>query len=83
VGGYDLVDHVLEGIKNGSVDFTIGQNPYAQGFLTSALIYQGLEVGYPASDIDTGAELVDATNIDKVMAREQLWKEKAKEFGLG
>jgi ABC-type sugar transport system substrate-binding protein len=83
VGGYDLVDFVLEGIKNGSVDFTIGQNPYAQGFLTSALIYQGLEVGYPASDIDTGAELVDATNIDKVMAREQLWKEKAKEFGLG
>jgi ABC-type sugar transport system substrate-binding protein len=83
VGGYDLVDFVMEGIKNGSVDFSLGQNPYAQGFLTSALMYQGLEVGYPASDIDTGAELVDATNIDKIMAREAIWPTKAKEVGIG
>ncbi len=82
VGGYDLVDYVLEGIKNGSVDFTLGQNPYAQGFLTSALMYQGLEVGYPAVDIDTGAELVDATNIDEIIARESLWLEKGKELGI-
>ena len=83
VGGYDLLDQTLANIKDGSVDFTIGQNPYAQGFLTSALIYQGLERGYPASDIDTGAEIVDSTNIDKVIEREMLWKEKGKEFGLG
>jgi len=83
VGGYDLLDQVLDGIKDGSVDFTIGQNPYAQGFLTAALIYQGLERGYPASDIDTGAEIVDSTNIDKVMEREKLWKEKGKELGIG
>jgi len=83
VGGYDLLDQVMEGIKDGSVDFTIGQNPYGQGFLTSALIYQGLEVGYPAADINTGAEIVDATNIDKVMAREKMWVEKGKELGIG
>ena len=82
VGGYDLVQYVMEGIKNGSVDFSLGQNPYAQGFMTSALMYQGLEVGYPASDIDTGAELVDATNIDKIMVREAVWEEKAREVGI-
>ena len=42
VGGYDLLDQVMEGIKDGSVDFTIGQNPYGQGFLTSALIVSGI-----------------------------------------
>jgi len=82
VGGYDLLDQTLLNIKDGSVDFTIGQNPYAQGFLTAALIYQGLERGYPASDIDTGAEIVDSTNIDKVIEREALWKEKGKELGI-
>jgi ribose transport system substrate-binding protein len=82
VGGYDLLDQTLENIKNGSVDFTIGQNPYAQGFLTASLIYQGLERGYPASDIDTGAELVDASNVAKVIAREALWKDKGKALGV-
>lgn len=82
VGGYDLVDNVLLGIQDGSVDFTIGQNPYAQGFLTAALIYQGLEAGYPASDIDTGAEIVDSTNIEDIIAREAKWVEKGKELGI-
>ncbi len=82
VGGYDLLDQTLENIKDGSVDFTIGQNPYAQGFMTAALIYQGLERGYPASDIDTGAEIVDASNIDAVIERESLWKESGQELGI-
>jgi ribose transport system substrate-binding protein len=65
------------------VDYTIGQNPFAQGFMTAAMIYQGLERGYPASDLDTGAEIVDAANIDKVIKREALWKEAGKELGMG
>ncbi|MBS1251581.1 MAG: hypothetical protein MAG451_00614 [Anaerolineales bacterium] len=83
VGGYDLLDQTLVNIKDGSVDFSIGQNPYGQGFLTAALIYQGLERGYPASDIDTGAEVIDSSNIDQVTERETLWKEKGKELGIG
>jgi len=83
VGGYDLLDQTLDNIKNGSIDFSIGQNPYAQGFLSAALIYQGLERGYPASDIDTGAEIIDATTVDKVIERENLWKEAGKELGIG
>jgi ribose transport system substrate-binding protein len=83
VGGYDLLDQTLVNIKDGSVDFSIGQNPYGQGFLTAALIFQGLERGYPASDINTGAELIDATNIDAVTERENLWKEAGAELGIG
>lgn len=82
IGGYDLVDQVMLGIQDGSVDFSVGQNPYAQGFLTSALMYQGLEAGYPASDIDTGAEMVDSTNIETIIKREALWVEKGKELGV-
>ena len=82
VGGYDLVEQVMSGIKDGSIDFSIGQNPYGQGFLTSALIYQGLEAGLPASDIDTGAEIIDSTNIDNIMKREAIWIEKGKELGV-
>ena len=83
VGGYDLLDETMTNIKDGSVDFSIGQNPYGQGFLSAALIFQGLERGYPASDINTGAELIDASNIDKVMEREALWKAKGAELGIG
>ncbi|MEA3336590.1 MAG: substrate-binding domain-containing protein [Chloroflexota bacterium] len=82
VGGYDLLDATMTNIKDGSVDFSIGQNPYGQGFLTAALIFQQLERGYPASDIDTGAELIDASTIDAVIERETLWKEAGQELGF-
>ena len=82
VGGYDLLDQTLVNIKDGSVDFSIGQNPYGQGFLTAALIFQGLERGYPASDINTGAEVIDSSNIDQVTERETLWKESGQELGI-
>jgi ABC-type sugar transport system substrate-binding protein len=70
VGGFDLVQPVLDGIKDGSIDFSIGQNPYAQGWVAAALLAMELGAGYPASDYDTGAEVVDSSNIDAVMQRE-------------
>ena len=51
--------------------------------MTSAMIYQGLERGYAASDLETGAAVVDASNIDEVIEREKLWKDKGKEMGIG
>jgi len=82
VGGYDLLDQTMTNIQDGSVDFSIGQNPYGQGFLTAALIFQELERGYPASDIDTGAEIIDSSNIDAVIERETLWKEAGADLGF-
>lgn len=70
VGGFDLVQPVLDGIKDGTIDFSIGQNPYAQGWIAAGLLAMEIDPGYPASNYDTGAEVVDAANIDVVMKRE-------------
>ncbi|HVK23156.1 MAG TPA: substrate-binding domain-containing protein [Actinokineospora sp.] len=69
-GGFDMTKPVLAGIKAGSIDFTIGQNPWAQGWVAAALIAQQIHPGYPSFHYDTGAEVVDASNIDKVTDRE-------------
>ncbi len=69
-GGFDLVPGVLDAIKNGTAQWSIGQNPYAQGWVTSALIHMAIEHKYPPFSYDTGAEVVDATNIDMVIERE-------------
>lgn len=74
-GGFDLVQGVLDAIKNGSAQWSIGQNPYAQGFVASALLDMEMEAGFPAVDYDTGAEVVDASNIDEVAEREARYLE--------
>jgi simple sugar transport system substrate-binding protein len=38
-GGFDLVPETLNGIKGGSLDFTIDQQPYLQGFLPVMYLY--------------------------------------------
>ena len=81
-GGFDYLDATLEGIKKGVLQWTIGQDPYSQGFLPVMLAWIYLERGYPARDYDTGAEVADASNIDFIIKREGLWKEKAKEAGF-
>lgn len=71
LGGFDLIAPVLQQIKSGEVQWTIGQNPWAQGWIASALLAQQLYPGYPSFNYDTGAEVVDATNIDHVITREK------------
>ena len=61
---------VLDAIQNGLAQWSIAQNPYAQGWVTSALIHMAIENGYPPFSYDTGAEVVDASNIDAVAERE-------------
>jgi ribose transport system substrate-binding protein len=69
-GGFDLIPGVLDAIKNGTAQWSIGQNPYAQGWVTSALIHMQIEHDFPPFSYDTGAEVVDASNIDAVIERE-------------
>jgi simple sugar transport system substrate-binding protein len=38
-GGFDLVPETLAGIKKGSLDYTIDQQPYLQGFLPILALY--------------------------------------------
>jgi ribose transport system substrate-binding protein len=74
-GGFDLVPGVLDAIQVGTAQWSIAQNPYAQGWITSALIHMMAEHDYPAFDYDTGAEVVDATNIEMVVEREAVFAE--------
>lgn len=71
VAGFDLVAPVLEGIKDGSIDFTLDQNPWAQGWIAAALIAMELDPGYEPKDYDTGAAVIDKTNVDQVIEREK------------
>lgn len=70
VGGFDLVGPVLTGIADGSIDFSLGQNPYAQGWVAASMVAMEIGAGFPACVADTGAEIVDKSNIDKIQKRE-------------
>lgn len=72
-GGFDLVPGVLDAIQVGTAQWSIAQNPYAQGWITASLIHMAVEHDYPAFDYDTGAEVVDATNIEAVVEREAVF----------
>lgn len=74
-GGFDLVPGVLDAIAQGTAQWSIGQNPYAQGWVTSSLIHMKLEHDYPPFSYDTGAEVVDASNIEAVTAREAVFNQ--------
>lgn len=72
-GGFDLVQGAMDAIKAGNAQWSIAQNPYAQGWVTSSLIHMAVEHDYPPFSYDTGAEIVDASNIDAVIAREAVF----------
>jgi len=82
VGGFDLTPTVMTGIDDGSVDWTVGQNPYAQGWITAALAYMQAQYKYPAFNYDTGAELVSKENYVAIKQREQVWTDRRGEAGF-
>lgn len=70
VGGFDLIGPVLDGIADGSIDFSLGQNPYAQGWVAASMIAMQIDPKFPACVVDTGAEIVDKSNVAAVQKRE-------------
>ncbi len=66
VVGFDLLPKTLQHIKNGEIAATIGQAPDRQGYGAVQLLVDAIN-GKPVKDIDTGAEIVDASNIDKYL----------------
>ncbi|CAN5735478.1 substrate-binding domain-containing protein [soil metagenome] len=74
-GGFDLVPGVIDAIQVGTAQWSIAQNPYAQGWVTASLIHMATTHDYPAFDYDTGAEVVDASNIEAVAEREAVFAE--------
>jgi simple sugar transport system substrate-binding protein len=66
-GGFDLQPGTLESVKGGSLDYTIDQQPYLQGFLPVVYLYLYLLSGGLVSPADTNTSLsfVTKTNVDQ------------------
>lgn len=75
VGGFDLPEPTLEGIKNGNINFTGGQDPYSQGYQPTQLAWAYMERGIPMKDYITGLSIIDQSNIDFAMQRSGHWDE--------
>jgi simple sugar transport system substrate-binding protein len=57
VGGFDLQPGTLESVKGGTMDFTIDQQPYLQGFLPVVALYLYKLSGGLVSPCDTNTSL--------------------------
>lgn len=66
-GGWDLVPGTLENIIDGYTDFTLDQNPYAQGYFPVVMLYNYLNYGIAPGDVDSGAGIVDADAVHSVL----------------
>ena len=70
-GGFDLTPATLSAIQAGSLNFTINQNPYLQGFLPTLYLYMfNLSGGLvPPPDTDTGLSFVTKTNVGPYLSQ--------------
>ncbi len=67
-GGWDLAPATLQNIIDGYTHFTIDQTPYLQGYYPVVGLYLYLKYGIAPSNVDTGATVVDASNVHDVIA---------------
>jgi len=68
VAGFDLSAETLRLIKLGVIRFTIDQQPYVQGFYPVVQLALHCRYGLVPSSFDAGAVIIDAANVDEVMA---------------
>ena len=66
--GFDLVPATLDAVKDGYTQFTVDQTPYLYGFYSIIALYLYKEYDIYPSNILTGGAVVDASNVDKIMA---------------
>jgi len=67
IGGYDCSTKTFKGIKEGSVAFTVDQQPFLQGYLTAQWLYLNLRYGLtPPPVIGTGQAIIDKSNVEEV-----------------
>jgi len=67
--GFDLVRPLLDGINDGNIDFTVGQDPYSQGFQNVPLAWMYLERGIEMKDLEWGVSVVDQDNVGFTLER--------------
>lgn len=66
-GAFDLVPDVMQAIQQGTMQFTIDQQPYLQGFQTVVQLYLLKRFQLQPTDINTGVAAITAANVDAVM----------------
>lgn len=70
VGGFDLPESTIDGIQNGTITFTVGQDPYSQGYISTQLAYEYMDRGIPMKDYITGVSIIDENNIEFAAQRD-------------
>ncbi len=66
VAGFDLSPTILRLIRQGVLDFTLDQQPYAQGFYPVMQLALAVRLGIVPTDMDAGAAIVDRNNVMRV-----------------
>lgn len=66
-GAFDLVPEVMNAIKAGTMQFTIDQQPYLQGFETVMELYLLKKYQLAPMDVNTGVAPITAANVERVM----------------
>jgi simple sugar transport system substrate-binding protein len=67
--GFDLGPKMLDQIKSGALDGSLGQQPFLQGFYPIVQLYLQIDRGVAAADLDTKAQLVTKDNVEAVGKR--------------
>jgi simple sugar transport system substrate-binding protein len=67
--GFDLGPKMLDQIKTGALDGSLGQQPFLQGFYPIVQLYLQIDRGVAAADLDTKAQLVTEENVEAVGKR--------------
>ena len=62
-GGFDLVPATVEGIKKGTIKFSVGQNPFLWGYLPVHQIWLWKEFGIKPHSMRSGYDIIDKTNV--------------------
>lgn len=66
VVGFDVLPQTADFIRDGTIEFTISQNPVEQGYQSVKVFNDYLKKDKPIKDVNTGVTLVDESNIDEV-----------------
>ena len=66
--GFDVSSAIVAALKNGYIDLVADQQPYLQGYFPILQICFTKYYGFSGLHIDTGAGLIDKSNIDLVAA---------------
>jgi simple sugar transport system substrate-binding protein len=67
--GFDELDMQLQQVKTGSLNVTLGQNPYKQGFESVKMLHEFLTKGTEPKRSDTGVDVIDSSNIDQFLKK--------------